>query len=394
MRRMILPIGILLTFLAGCPGATTPAGPVARITLNPSSGTPPLMVFFSSLSSTAPAEIVATTWDFGDGTTDTSATPTHIYSQPGRYVVTLTIEDATGATAKAQEDVRVQGQTPTAVISASVTSGAAPLGVLFDGTGSSAPDDTIFDYFWDFGDGQTARTSMPLHIYQTVGTYTVTLRVVTGGGAEASTTATITVTAQQSASLQFDGSQVATLPVSAGQTLAAWTFEIQARPDPGGQVVQWGTPNVAINLDVDAREVRIVANAITGQLTTPDLGSGWHHLAVAFDGGVVEVYIDGASIGQITLDATTASSDLLVGLGFRGKLADVRFWSVRRTAAEIAAGISSAPVSDATGLLGHWRFDEGSGQSLGNRATGGSAGVRGTTASSEVADPAWSTDAP
>ncbi len=40
--------------------------------------------------------IVTYEWDFGDGTTGTGETTTHIYSDPGTYTVTLTVRDAAG----------------------------------------------------------------------------------------------------------------------------------------------------------------------------------------------------------------------------------------------------------------------------------------------------------
>ena len=50
-----------------------------------------------------------------------------------------------------------QNQAPTAAIAADVTSGPAPLSVIFDGNASSDPDagDTL-TYTWGFGDGTTA----------------------------------------------------------------------------------------------------------------------------------------------------------------------------------------------------------------------------------------------
>ena len=101
----------------------------------------------------------------------------------------------------------------TAVIQTDITSGPAPLTVQFDGTSSAAEDDRILDYFWDFGSGETSRSPNPQHTFRIGGTFTVRLRVVTFGGVEASTSTTITIEATN-ASLQFSGSQFATLPVS------------------------------------------------------------------------------------------------------------------------------------------------------------------------------------
>ena len=55
--------------------------------------------------STDDTEIVAWTWDFGDGATSSAAQPTHIYEQPGTYTVTLTVTDDEGATSTIEQQV-------------------------------------------------------------------------------------------------------------------------------------------------------------------------------------------------------------------------------------------------------------------------------------------------
>jgi len=83
---------------------------------------------------------------------------------------------------------------PTAVLSASPTSGAVPLTVSFSAAGSSDPDPgNTLNYAWAFGDGHTAAGAEVSHTYTTAGTYTVTLTVSDGNGGIDTETTTITV---------------------------------------------------------------------------------------------------------------------------------------------------------------------------------------------------------
>jgi glucose/arabinose dehydrogenase/PKD repeat protein len=71
---------------------------------------------------------------------------------------------------------------PTAAVTANPASGALPLTVDFDASGSTDPDagDTLTSYIWDFGDGspsQSTTTPTTSHIYSTNGTYTASVRV-------------------------------------------------------------------------------------------------------------------------------------------------------------------------------------------------------------------------
>jgi PKD repeat protein len=85
-----------------------------------------------------------------------------------------------------------QNQPPQVTVSASPTSGSAPLTVSFTSTASD-PDGTIVSYAWDFGNGQTSTQPSPTHVYQT-GTYTARVTVTDNDGATATASVVITVT--------------------------------------------------------------------------------------------------------------------------------------------------------------------------------------------------------
>jgi len=72
--------------------------------------TPPVYrVRLESTSIPGQAELVAWQWDFGDGTSSGGETVVHDYVQYGSYIVTLTIEDAAGATNTLAGEVAVPG---------------------------------------------------------------------------------------------------------------------------------------------------------------------------------------------------------------------------------------------------------------------------------------------
>jgi PKD repeat protein len=82
---------------------------------------------------------------------------------------------------------------PTAVISATPTSGTVPLTVGFSGAGSSDPGGSIAGWNWTFGDGTSATGVTTSHVYSTAGTYTAQLLVTDNGGLSATSSVTVTV---------------------------------------------------------------------------------------------------------------------------------------------------------------------------------------------------------
>jgi len=82
---------------------------------------------------------------------------------------------------------------PTAVASATPTSGVAPVVVGFSSTGSSDTDGVIASRSWDFGDGSPTSSADTSHTYTTAGTFTATLTVTDDDGATDTDTTTIVV---------------------------------------------------------------------------------------------------------------------------------------------------------------------------------------------------------
>jgi len=88
------------------------------------------------------------------------------------------------------------GEGPTASFTVSPSEPLEQKEVTFDGSSSSDPDGSIASYEWDLdGDGNFEREGESItYIYSEPGDYSVTLRVIDDGGAEAETTETVSVT--------------------------------------------------------------------------------------------------------------------------------------------------------------------------------------------------------
>ena len=108
--------------------------------------------------------------------------PSHAYTSPGNYTITLTVTDDSNNTARASQVIVIETDTiPTANFTSNTTGIIAGQAVQFTSTstGGNAP----LSYLWDFGDlspGSTLRD--PEHQYATAGNYTVSLTVTDRNG--------------------------------------------------------------------------------------------------------------------------------------------------------------------------------------------------------------------
>jgi hypothetical protein len=83
----------------------------AGITAAGSSSTQVAAVNEDITFSSSTANAVTTVWNFGDGTTATTATATHSYAQEGTYTVTLTVTNADGCSSTLQQLITVNNKT-------------------------------------------------------------------------------------------------------------------------------------------------------------------------------------------------------------------------------------------------------------------------------------------
>jgi len=125
--------------------------------------------------------IISWFWNFGDelsGVNNTSAqqNPTHIFTDIGDYIVSLTAYNVNGCIDSTSYTVYVN---PPPVIDFTMDTDSTCVGTInnFYGTGTD-----IIIWHWEFGDGDTSNIQNPMHIYNLPGTYDVELSVTNNLG--------------------------------------------------------------------------------------------------------------------------------------------------------------------------------------------------------------------
>jgi PKD repeat protein len=152
----------------------------ADFSASPRFGLPPLSVQFTDLSIGDPT---GWTWAFGDHSPFSSQQhPTHTYTLPGIYTVTLNVTNlGRGHQIAKPAYITITSPPPTADFVVSSRSGVTPFNAVF--TDCSTGDITA--WLWDFGDGLTSTVQRPAHTYVLPGQFGVTLTVSGPGGSDA-----------------------------------------------------------------------------------------------------------------------------------------------------------------------------------------------------------------
>lgn len=115
--------------------------------------------------------IISSVWDFGDGTTSTATEPSHVYSTPDMYIVTLTVVTQNQCTSSLSDTIRVY-KTPELSILGKDTI-CVNTSETFEGI-LTVPDSTI-QWQWSLGNGSTSQLQNPSAIYGSPGNYSIQL---------------------------------------------------------------------------------------------------------------------------------------------------------------------------------------------------------------------------
>tara|TARA_B100000686_G_scaffold299492_1_gene333300 strand:- start:411 stop:4259 length:3849 start_codon:yes stop_codon:yes gene_type:complete len=123
----------------------------------------------------------------------------------------------------------------------------------------------------------------------------------------------------------------------------------------------------------------------------------WYHFAFSYDGSSLRLYVNGELDGENSnvsgeiIDPVGNSSFFIGAQGtgalfFPGIIGEITIWNITLTQEEIQSYMSTSLSSSETGLVGYWKFNEGTGTTLTDQTSNGNDGT--------INGAIWSTDSP
>jgi len=96
----------------------------------------------------------------------------------------------------------------------------------------------------------------------------------------------------------------------------------------------------------------------------------WSHIACAYDGEQLQIYLNGVMSNSITTSSMLDVKDSLLYIGndrsltarqFDGYLDEIRIWNIARSQKQIQSNMNRVLTGNEEGLVAYWRMDEGQG---------------------------------
>ena len=174
--------------------------PATAVISGPAQGMVGQTLTFDASASTSASPIVKYSWDFGDGGRASGVVAQHVYTQPGSFRVTMTVQNQTGFQNTATVAIAIQAQPqPDQPPSAAVdgpSEGFVAEAVSFSAAATQPGTNPIASFAWNFGNGVTAQPSADPNasaIYDQPGVYQVTVVVMDTKGLSSSAQLEITI---------------------------------------------------------------------------------------------------------------------------------------------------------------------------------------------------------
>lgn len=133
---------------------------------NVTSGCEPLTVEFTDFSS----EGTVVSYDFGDGNLSNLDDPTHVFTEPGAYMIAQFVNNGCSFDTTFAEIVVFNNPNPAFTTEEQGVCAGDPIQFI-------NLSDEVNNVSWDFGDGNSSNVTNPSHTYSSGGTYQVTIQI-------------------------------------------------------------------------------------------------------------------------------------------------------------------------------------------------------------------------
>ena len=168
------------------------------------------------------------------------------------------------------------------------------------------------------------------------------------------------------------------IPQTGDFTVECWAYMLGA--GSYREIVSQGTGGNAFYIGTDGSNIRGGDNWQNTGSAFPT--TGWHHYAVVKTASATQLFLDGAVVSSLGSGISNPTAgEFRIGRQYgpyseywSGGIDEVRIWNSARSTNQIAQNMTNRLTGTEAGLVGYWRFDEGTGTVLHDAGPGGLSG--------------------